>query len=119
MNLLRNGMEAMGSIPRERRGLVVQTRRCSADLIEIAVQDGGPGLPEDLGERIFNPFFTTKATGMGMGLAISRSIAEMHGGRLWAGPNPAGGTTFRFTLPVIHEPGKGGRARPGRGTVLR
>lgn len=102
-NLLHNAMEAMESNPREERLLVVQTRRRSRQVVEVAVQDNGPGLPVGLCQRIFDPFFTTKSTGMGMGLAISRSIVEIHGGRLWATSNPAGGTTFRCTLSTSHD----------------
>ena len=102
LNLLQNAMETMEVKLREQRLLVVRTGRCSEDLVEVAVQDNGAGLPVDAGDRIFDPFFTTKTNGMGMGLAISRSIIEMHGGRLWATSNPEGGTTFRFTLSASH-----------------
>ena len=69
----------------------------------VAVQDSGVGLdPQDM-DRIFDTFFTTKSSGMGMGLAISRSIIEAHGGRLWAAVNPGPGATFHFTLPVYRE----------------
>jgi signal transduction histidine kinase len=102
-NLLHNAMEAMEAMPREQRWVVVQTRRRSPHEVEVAVQDNGPGLPGSLGDRIFDPFFTTKSSGMGMGLAISRSIIEMHGGRLWASSTPGDGTTFRFTLSTRHD----------------
>ena len=65
-----------------------------------AIGDVGCGCSEEVAEQLFDAFFTTKPDGMGMGLAISRSIIEAHAGRLWATPNPDGGTTFRFTLPV-------------------
>ena len=104
LNLLQNAMETMETKPREERRLIVQTRRRPEHLVEVAVQDNGAGLPVDAGNRIFDPFFTTKPNGMGMGLAISRSIVEMHGGRLWASSNPEGGATFRFTLSAGHAP---------------
>ena len=67
--------------------------------VEVAVHDNGPGVPPDHVERIFEPFFTTREEGMGMGLAICRSIVDHHGGRLWAMANPGGGTTMRLALP--------------------
>jgi signal transduction histidine kinase len=66
----------------------------------ISVSDTGVGLPPEHADQIFNAFFSTKAQGTGMGLSISRSIVESHGGRLWATSNPGGGTTFNFTLPA-------------------
>ena len=70
------------------------------DMIEIAVSDTGSGFTEDVVQSLFQTFFTTKETGMGVGLSISRSIIEAHGGRMWAETNAAGGATFRFTLPA-------------------
>ena len=67
--------------------------------VEVAVRDTGVGLPAEGGALVFEPFVTDKATGLGMGLAISRSIVELHGGRIWAEPSGARGATFRFTLP--------------------
>jgi two-component system sensor kinase FixL len=101
LNLVRNGMEALAAC--ERRELVIRTRRADADLVEVAVSDTGPGLSPDVASQLFQPFVTTKAKGMGLGLSISRSIIEAHGGRLRAAPNPEGGVTFRFELPL---PGK-------------
>lgn len=97
VNLLLNGTEALESIHDRVLSIVVSVVEDSA--IEIAVRDSGRGL-ETNGEDIFEPFFTTKPDGLGMGLAISRSIVEAHGGRLWATPNAERGTTFHFTLPL-------------------
>ena len=69
----------------------------------VEVRDSGPGLDEDGAERVFEPFYTTKAQGIGIGLSISRSIVEAHGGRLWANPNQPRGAVFRFTLPLASE----------------
>jgi two-component system sensor kinase FixL len=69
-------------------------------MVEIAVADGGPGIADEALVRIFDPFYTTKPEGMGMGLAISRTIIEAHGGLLWAANQPGGGAVFRFTVPI-------------------
>jgi two-component system sensor kinase FixL len=98
LNLVLNGMEAIGS-DREGRQLVLQTRQADGT-VRTAVRDQGPGIPGDKLSRIFEAFYTTKPDGIGMGLAISRSIVEAHGGRLWAANNPDRGATFSFTLPV-------------------
>jgi PAS domain S-box-containing protein len=100
MNLMLNGIEAMS----ERGGeLKISTRR-EGEEVMVSVIDTGPGIPADKMEEIFNEFFTTKAGGTGMGLAISSTIMESHGGRLWATMNPELGATFHFTLPT--EPGR-------------
>lgn len=98
LNLVLNGMEAIGS-DREGRRIVLQTRQAEG-VVRIAVRDQGPGIPGDKLSRIFETFYTTKTDGMGMGLAISRSIVEAHGGRIWAENNPNRGATFSFTLPA-------------------
>jgi signal transduction histidine kinase len=96
MNLMLNGIEAM----KEAGGtLTIMTRRDQNGHVLITVSDTGVGLPPGKAEEIFNAFFTTKSQGSGMGLAISRSIVESHGGRLWATSREAHGTTFHFTLP--------------------
>jgi len=100
LNLLRNGIEAMSTIEPSRRRLTLRTSWLGDEQIEVAVADTGDGLPPTLQDRVFEPFVTTKPGGMGMGLSISRSIVELHGGRLWATPNPEGGTTFHFWLPI-------------------
>ena len=85
---------------RARRELTVSNKPVTDDLVEIAVADTGTGFPDDVAQNLFQTFFTTKETGMGVGLSISRSIIEAHGGRMWAETNTAGGATFRFTLPA-------------------
>jgi two-component system sensor kinase FixL len=82
------------------RELVASNAKVADDMIEVAVSDTGPGFHDDVKANLFQTFFTTKETGMGVGLSISRSIIEAHGGRMWADNNAAGGATFRFTLPA-------------------
>jgi PAS domain S-box-containing protein len=96
MNLMLNGIEAMHGTGGE---LVVKCALAGDGELLVSVSDTGPGLPEGKAEQIFNAFFTTKPQGTGMGLAISRSIIESHGGRLWASDNAGRGATFHFTLP--------------------
>ncbi len=95
-NLLRNALEAMEQSAR--REIVITTGPSGADRVEVGVADTGPGLPPQVRANLFQPFVTTKESGMGVGLSICHSIVEGHGGRLWADDNPGGGTTFRFTL---------------------
>lgn len=99
LNLVRNGLEAMHAVEAARSVLAVRTELADGDSIEVAVRDGGEGLPASMADTIFRPFFTTKTNGLGMGLSISRGIVEAHGGRLWAEANPRWGTTFHFNLP--------------------
>jgi C4-dicarboxylate-specific signal transduction histidine kinase len=100
LNLVRNGLEAIEQSPDGERLLRVSTRPCGVDAVQVDVCDSGIGIkPADL-EQVFEPFFTTKPEGMGMGLAISRSIVQAHGGRLWMTLNPSRGCTFHFTLPT-------------------
>ncbi|MBS1161887.1 MAG: sensor signal transduction histidine kinase [Proteobacteria bacterium] len=103
LNLVKNGIEAMGDVPFERRRLVIRARLVDERMLEVAVTDQGHGLAEEDIERIFAPFYTTKAEGMGIGLAICRSIIEFHQGRLWVEPQREGGTVFRFTVPIEEE----------------
>jgi signal transduction histidine kinase len=112
VNLVRNAIEAMVETPRDRRLLRIRTRRRGAH-IEVAVQDSGRGIDADACERVFESFFTTKSHGLGMGLSISRSIIEMHDGRIWVTPNARGGVTFQFVLPSTR------RTRDGSATGNR
>ncbi|MEJ5329324.1 MAG: ABC transporter substrate binding protein [Desulfobaccales bacterium] len=103
LNLVVNSMEALKGMAGGPRELVLQTDKEDDHTVRVSVRDSGPEVkPEDL-QRLFDPFFTTKEEGMGLGLAISRSIIKAHKGRLWAAPNPGGGTAFHFTLPVSQE----------------
>ena len=95
-NLLRNAIEAMQDQPR--RELVVATSPVQGGMVEISVADTGPGLVDEVRAKLFQPFVTTKANGMGVGLSVCRAIVESHGGRLWADDNPSRGTIFRFTV---------------------
>jgi PAS domain S-box-containing protein len=99
LNLVMNGIEAMAAVTNRPRFLGVQSRVDEFGDVLVAVSDSGTGFGLEL-DRVFNPFFTTKADGMGMGLSISRSLVESHGGRLWATPNSPHGAVFSFTLPA-------------------
>ena len=99
MNLIVNSIEAMKDVDGIRE-LVIQSQRAENEQILVSVSDTGPGFPPELAEQIFDPFFTTKPHGTGMGLRISRSIIETHGGRLWADSSPGRGATFHFNLPA-------------------
>ncbi len=98
LNLVRNGVEAMDGQDGARR-LIIRTAHAGAEGVEVAVLDTGPGIDGRHMEQVFNPFYTTKPNGMGMGLSISRSIIQAHGGRLWATRNADRGMTFVFRLP--------------------
>jgi two-component system sensor kinase FixL len=98
VNLFRNALEAMAHSPY--RELIASNSPTADDTIEVTVSDTGHGFPDDLKSNLFQTFFTTKETGMGVGLSISRSIIEAHGGQMWAESNSSGGATFRFTLPA-------------------
>jgi two-component system sensor kinase FixL len=103
LNLILNGMDALDGTRLEDRRVAVTAQLDGAELIEIAVGDAGHGIPADRLARIFEPFFTTKPNGMGIGLAVSRTIVEAHRGRLWAENRNGGGAAFRFTLPIVEE----------------
>ena len=102
LNLLTNAADALAEAPSPRL-LRIATSQPSPDMVRLSVRDSGIGLPEDEPGRVFNPFFTTKKEGLGMGLAISCSIMESHGGRLWAENNVGGGATFHAELPIKPE----------------
>src|SRR3954469_9064606 len=101
-NLVRNAIEAIGE--RGRGALTIATELLADGMIEVSVADTGPGLPPEIREKLFEPFVTTKGSGLGVGLSICRVIIEAHGGELWADDNPGGGTIFRFTLPQQPTP---------------
>lgn len=101
LNLLVNAFDAMKDCPVNERNVVVSIGRDGPDRVRVSVRDRGTGLSADSIERLFEPFYTTKGSGLGMGLAISRSIIEVHGGRLWAENNSDRGATFCFTVPVV------------------
>jgi C4-dicarboxylate-specific signal transduction histidine kinase len=103
LNLVLNAVEAMSSVFGRSRVLHLRTGPRGPDEVLVAVQDAGIGLGPGDADRVFDAFFTTKKTGMGMGLAISRSIVESHGGRLWATANPDHGATFQFVLPALNN----------------
>jgi two-component system sensor kinase FixL len=95
-NLIRNAIEAMQDTAL--RLLLISTRQVEEETVEVSVTDTGPGIAPEITAQLFQPFKTTKPHGMGVGLSISRTIVEAHRGRLWAEPNPDGGTVFRLTL---------------------
>ncbi len=100
LNLIINAIEAMSGQNEAPRELLLSTEKAEPDGVLVAVRDSGPGLaPEALG-RLFEAFYTTKTSGMGMGLSICRSIVEAHGGRLWASANEPHGAVFQFTVPA-------------------
>lgn len=99
INLIINAMDAIADSAAVRR-VIVEALSTPDGLVKVAVIDSGSGVPTETMARVFEPFFTTKSTGMGMGLSISRTIIEAHGGRIWVENNPVAGATFAFTLPV-------------------
>lgn len=109
LNLCRNALQAMTAMAGP-RALVIRVAMADGGMVEVSVADTGPGLPDEVRQRLFQPFVTTKATGMGVGLSICRSIVEAHGGRMWVEDVEGGGTRFLFTLPV--EDRVAGRALP-------
>jgi C4-dicarboxylate-specific signal transduction histidine kinase len=100
LNLVVNGIDAMKDTPTENRIISIRTSRIE-QFAELSVSDRGPGIPEDKSKEIFEPFFTSKAKGMGMGLSIARTIIEAHGGLIWAKNRNRGGASFRIRLPLV------------------
>src|SRR5207253_5753565 len=108
MNLITNSIEAMKDVDGTRE-LAIKSQRAEDGQLTVCVSDTGVGLPAQQADQIFYAFFTTKLHGTGMGLSISRSIVESHGGRLWAGRNTLRGASFYFTLPSkVQAPSKTG-----------
>ena len=101
LNLIRNAVEAMGDS--QSRQLTISTMRSADGMVEVSVADSGPGLPALVREKLFQPFVTTKPSGIGLGLSLCRDIVQAHGGRIWQADHPGGGTEFRFTLPVAQQ----------------
>jgi two-component system sensor kinase FixL len=106
VNLIRNAMEAMQDRPHGR--LTITTRRELQGFIEVIVSDSGPGVAPELADELFEPFRSTKRSGMGVGLSISRTIVEAHEGHIWADSSPFGGTSFHFTVPDADSAGHDG-----------
>jgi signal transduction histidine kinase len=103
INLLMNGIEAMQPITDRRRELVIRSGHDEPHRVSVSVTDCGVGISAEAANRLFNAFFTTKSSGMGMGLSICRSIVEAHEGRLSASPNEGPGATFQFVLPTQQQ----------------
>ena len=101
LNLILNAVEAMGSVQERPRELSISTEQTQANGVLVAVRDSGPGIDPENIERVFEAFYTTKSSGVGMGLSICRSIIDAHGGRMWAEANEPRGAVFQFTLPNL------------------
>jgi two-component system sensor kinase FixL len=99
LNLIRNAIESMQDA--SRRELLISTEPAEDDMLLISVSDTGTGIAPEIASQLFQPFVTTKRQGMGVGLSISRTIIEAHGGQIWVEPNPGGGTVFRFTVEAV------------------
>ena len=100
LNLVMNAVEAMSMAGKEYRELLVSSEKTASDGVLVAVRDSGPGIAPESADRLYESFYTTKPTGLGMGLSICHSIIEAHRGRLWATANTPEGAVFQFTLPA-------------------
>jgi signal transduction histidine kinase len=103
LNLIINAVEAMSEVSEGSRALLISTSEAESGGVLVAVSDSGPGLPPANLARIFEAFYTTKSSGLGMGLSICRSIVEAHGGRLWATPSEPHGAVFYMMLPIVKK----------------
>jgi len=103
LNLVLNASESMLEVNARPKRVVISTMRENASCLKIGIRDSGKGIDPANHAAIFKPYFTTKKDGMGMGLAICRSIVEAHGGKIWAENNPDTGATFYFTIPIADE----------------
>jgi C4-dicarboxylate-specific signal transduction histidine kinase len=103
LNLIINAVEAMSSTREGSRELLICTEKAESNSALVAIRDSGPGLAPKSNDRLFEPFYTTKVQGMGIGLSICRYIVEAHGGQIWAGANEPGGAVFQFTLPLKRD----------------
>jgi signal transduction histidine kinase len=103
LNLLRNALDAMSGVDDRPRTLLIRTGEDEDDCARLSVQDAGVGFEPQAASRLFEPFYTTKPGGMGIGLSVSRSIIESHHGNLWAAPNDGPGATFSFSIPLSRE----------------
>ena len=104
LNLLRNASDAMVAVDDRPRQLVVRTARDAGDRVRLTVKDAGEGFDSHTVDKFFEAFYTTKPSGMGIGLSVSRSIIESHHGRIWAEPNDGPGATFLFSIPASQRP---------------
>jgi C4-dicarboxylate-specific signal transduction histidine kinase len=105
LNLIMNGIEAMSTVTQVPRILGVRSQLDGLDHVLVAVEDSGPGFAPEAADRLFEAFFTTKPSGMGMGLSVCHSIINAHGGRLWASPGSPRGAVFKFTVPTAATSG--------------
>ena len=113
LNLIMNAFDAIADAKSDRCGVTVKVAPEKTGWVGVSVCDSGAGINPAVANRLFEPFVTTKSEGMGLGLLVSRSIVESHGGRIWATPNPDQGTTFTFTLPVAERKRAGASRRVG------